>query len=206
MPQSIIDLLMSAGLAGVAFLAFAEKYVPIIPSYVMLAAFGALGDEMEGGLAATVAAATLGSVAGALGWYWLGRLLSGRAERFVARRGRYILLTPKLYDRMRGAYGRHPFLVTLVAQTIPTVRIFIGLPAGVMRMPFRPYLAATVLGTLIWNAPLVMLGDVLAESRMDTAHVMMWFAAAILGVEVTAFIVWRLMRRGGGGHGPGTVG
>jgi alkaline phosphatase len=32
---------------------------------------------------------------------------------------------------------------------------------------------------------------------MDTTQVMMWFAAAVLAVEVTAFLVWRLMRRPG---------
>ena len=107
MPQSIVDLLMSAGLAGVAFLAFAEKYVPIIPSYVMLAAFGALGDRMEGGIVATVVAATIGSVVGAVGWYWVGRVLSERTERFVARRGRYILLTPQQKEpQLAGAHDK----------------------------------------------------------------------------------------------------
>nr|WP_233288090.1 VTT domain-containing protein [Bradyrhizobium brasilense] len=102
---------------------------------------------------------------GAIGWYALGRIIGReRTEPFVEGFGRYILLRPTFYRRLMAAYDGRPFPVTALGQAIPTARICLPLPAGVIGLSFVPFVLATTLGALIWNAPLVTLGYLLRGS------------------------------------------
>ena len=102
---------------------------------------------------------------GAIGWYVVGRLIGReRSERFVARFGRYVLLRPAFYQRLMAAYDGKPFLVTALGQAVPAARIYLPLPAGVIGLSFLPFVLATTVGALVWNAPLVTLGYLLRSA------------------------------------------
>lgn len=136
--------LIACGLAGIVGLTAAEKFVPILPSYVMLIFIGMTVVSHPASLVLTIVAATVGSTAGALGWYGIGRAIGGfRVERLVDRFGRLVFLSPELYRKLSEAYRRHHFWVTLVGQTIPTARIYLALPAGVIGLAFPGFVAAT---------------------------------------------------------------
>jgi membrane protein DedA with SNARE-associated domain len=188
--------LLAYGLGGIAILSFLEKFVPVLPSYVMLVLFGLATVDSAGELAATVAAATAGSVAGAVGWYAFGWLVGGaRCERLVNRYGKYLLLPPHLYRGLAAAYRRNRFWVTAVGQIVPTARIYLALPAGVIGLPFVPFLLGTALGTLVWNAPLVTLGYLLRGTSWSPAATGVTFAAVIVLVEAAIFLILAWTRR-----------
>ena len=188
--------LLAHGLGGIAILSFLEKFVPVLPSYVLLVLFGLAAVDSTGELAATVAAATAGSVGGAVGWYAFGWLVGrARCERLIDRYGKYFLLPPHLYRRLADAYGRHRFWVTAVGQIVPTARIYLALPAGVIGLPFVPFLLATALGTFVWNAPLVTLGYWLRGTSWTPAATGVTFAAVIVLVEAAIFLILARTRR-----------
>ncbi len=165
MDHLLIAFLLDLGLVGIALLCLGEKLIPVVPSYVLLVSLGLTVVQDTSGLFVVVLASTLGSVLGAIGWYALGRIIGReRAERFVERFGRYVLLRPAFYQRLMAAYDGKPFLVTTVGQAIPTARIYLPLPAGVIGLSFVPFVVATTLGALIWNTPLVTLGYLLRSS------------------------------------------
>src|SRR5260370_759709 len=152
--------------------------------------------DSTGELAAAVAAATAGSVGGAVGWYAFGWLVGrARCERLIDRYGKYFLLPPHLYRRLADAYGRHRFWVTAVGQIVPTARIYLALPAGVIGLPFVPFLLATALGTFVWNAPLVTLGYWLRGTSWTPAATGFTFAAVIVLVEAAIFLILAWTRR-----------
>lgn len=193
--SSTIVTLLSFGFVGIGCLAVIEKFVPLFPSYVLLMFLGmTVADSAT--LAMTILVTTIGSVIGAVGWYGLGRALgSQRIESLVARYGKYVFLRPSLYGRLTNAYRSNHFWVTLVGQTLPTVRIYLALPAGVLRLEPRAFLAATSLGTLIWNMPFLSLGYALRGSDRDPVSIGFWVAIALIAAEFAILMGLRFFNR-----------
>lgn len=193
--SSTIATLLSFGLAGIGCLAIVEKFVPLFPSYVLLMFLGMTVSDSTT-LAMTIMVTTVGSVIGAVGWYGLGRALgSQRIENLVVRYGKFIFLRPSLYGQLTNAYRSNHFWVTLIGQTLPTVRIYLALPAGVLKLEPRAFLAATSLGTLIWNMPFLSLGYALRGSSHDPVSIGFWVAVTLIAAECAILLGFRFCKR-----------
>jgi alkaline phosphatase len=192
---STIDLFLHLGLAGVGCLAVAEKFIPMFPSYVLLMLLGlTVADGTT--LVLTILATSIGSSVGAIGWYGIGRAFgSQRIEALVTRYGKYVSLRLSLYRRLTDAYRGHHFWVTVIGQTLPVARVYLALPAGVLRLEPRSFIAAVAIGTLMWNTPFLTLGYVLRGSGYDPVRVGFWAAAALIIVEAAIILALRLHRR-----------
>jgi membrane protein DedA with SNARE-associated domain len=196
--SDFVSMLVEAGPVGIAVVALAEKFFPVVPSYVVFVLLGMTAASGQGDLAVTVAATVIGSTLGALGWYCLGLALGPkRAERLIERFGRFVFLKPALYHRMAGAYRSHHFWVTVVGQTIPAVRIYLSIPAGVLQLAIVNFLTATLIGSLLWSGPLLTLGYVLCEKGADAASLGMLVVTALVGLELVILVGWRLIRNPG---------
>lgn len=102
-----------------------------------------------------VLAGTLGSWVGASLMYWATRWL-GRP--FLLRYGSYVGLATRkieLAERWAGHYG---WAGVFFSRLLPVIRHLIGIPAGVLRLDFRWYSAATCGGSLLWCSVLAWLG------------------------------------------------
>jgi membrane protein DedA with SNARE-associated domain len=184
-------LLDAATVQDVFLAALVEKFIPVLPSYVLFPAVG-MGAHGVGDLLLRCLVAAVGSLGGALGWYLLGAGIgAGRVRRLVERHGRWVLLSPVLYERMSVAYRRRPFAITLLGQLVPTVRIFQALPAGVLRLPLRPFLVATAIGSLGWIVPLATAGHVLRLYGWSAAEAGLALLAALVAIEGTAVLLMR---------------
>lgn len=166
--------------------ALAEKLIPIVPSYVLLLFLGMTTVTDANDLVLTMLATTLGSTLGGYCWYRLGRAIGAhRIETLVSRFGRYIFLSQSLYERMTQAYVHNQFRVTLIGQLIPTVRIYLALPAGVLGVAVRGFLVATMLGALAWNAALLTLGYALRHSDRDPVSIGLIVITGLVASELT---------------------
>ena len=200
MPSSMdipdfITVLAGSGPLGIAGVALAEKFFPMAPSYVVFVLLGMMAASGESELVVTVAATATGSTIGALAWYGLGLALGAkRIEALIERFGRFIFLKPALYHRMAAAYRRNHFWVTLVGQTIPAVRVYLSIPAGVLNLAILNFLGATLIGSIIWSGPLITLGYVLRERGADAASSGLLVVAALVGFECLVLLAWRLTR------------
>ena len=193
--SSTIATFLQFGLLGAGCLAVAEKFIPLFPSYVLLMLLGLTVSD-GATLAMTIVATSIGSVVGAVGWYGLGRALGAqRIERLVTRFGKFVLLRPALYQQLTDAYRGNHFWVTLIGQTLPTVRIYLALPAGVLRLEPRAFVAATAIGTVIWNMPFLSLGYALRGSGYDPVSIGFWVVAILITVEVAIVLGIRVYRR-----------
>ncbi|MGO1079524.1 DedA family protein [Inquilinus sp. CA228] len=190
--DGLVDrVLGGVGLPQVFLAALAEKAIPVLPSYLLFPAIG-MGAATVPDLLLRCAAATLGSVGGGLGWYLSGALIGPvRVRRLVKRHGRWVLLRPQLYDRMAEAYRRRPFAITVLGQLVPTVRIFQALPAGVLRLPLLPFLAATGIGALCWIVPLAVAGHVLHRYGWTASEAGVALLLTLLVLEGSALLIAR---------------
>lgn len=84
----IVDVLARAGYLGVALLMLAENLFPPIPSELIMPLAGFVAARGDMSLTGVIVAGTLGSVLGALPWYWAGRKFGPeRLKRLAARHG-----------------------------------------------------------------------------------------------------------------------
>jgi membrane protein DedA with SNARE-associated domain len=131
-------------------------------------------------------------------WFALGgRLGPARADALILRFGRYIFLRHETYLRFAGAYRRNHMRASLVAQFVPTVRNYLPIAAGALRLPALPFAFATLLGAMLWNAGFLIAGYAMRGSVHDLPTVAFRIMAFVLVIEIAFFIAlrWRWRSR-----------
>jgi membrane protein DedA with SNARE-associated domain len=126
-----------------------------------------------------VLAGAAGSWVGASLMYWAARLLG---YPLIVRFGRYVGLGRakiELAERWCARYGSPG---VFFSRLLPVIRHLIGLPAGILRMDFRWYALATLLGSLLWCAVLAWLGRAVGQHPELLAGSLHRFFALVLAV------------------------
>lgn len=195
----LLDL-VTHGIAGIFVLATIEKLVPIVPSYVLYVFLGMVAVDGSADLILTLGVSVVGSLMGGLVWYGVGRLIGeSRIEMAIERYGRYIFISQRAFDRLRDAYRRNAFWVTGLGHTVPVVRFYLPIPAGVLALDFRTFLIAAALGCTVWNGLLLGLGYALSETGWPALNVGITAIASLLLVEaLAAWAARRVARRRSG--------
>lgn len=192
MTQWVIDVVVSGGYWGVFALMVLENLFPPLPSelFMPLAGYACADGRLQ--LAPTVAAGTLGSVVGALPWFWGARWLGrARIEAIIDRAGPWLGLERQDLARADAWFTRAGAFAVLVGRLVPGVRTLISAPAGLFAMPTLLFLLLTSLGSLAWVSVLTGAGYVL-EAHYH--RVVAWIDPVALGVlSLAAFVyVWRV--------------
>jgi membrane protein DedA with SNARE-associated domain len=156
----------------------------------------------EWSLWGAIAAGTVGSLAGTVPWYVLGRRVGEeRLKRWADRHGRWLTVCGQDVEKARRWFDRHGKMAVVIGRLIPGVRTFISLPAGFDRMGWLPFLGATLVGTLVWTAALVVAGRLLGARYEQVSRVLEPASWVVLGVLLATYL-WRVVRwKGGGGAG-----
>lgn len=188
----LLSSVLGLGLFGAACLAFTEKILPAPPSHVLLLFLGMTKAPDLAALGALLAVTTAASTAGCLFWYVLGgRLGPARADALVGRFGRYFFLRHETYLRFSGAYRRNHMRASLMAQFVPTVRNYLPIAAGALRLPVLPFAFATLLGAMLWNAGFLFSGYAMRDSGRDLSTVAFRIMAIVLVLEIAFLIALR---------------
>jgi membrane protein DedA with SNARE-associated domain/uncharacterized membrane protein YkvA (DUF1232 family) len=192
----ITDTVSEGGYPGIVLMMLAENVFPPIPSELIMPLAGFVAARGELNPLLVVLAGTLGSVLGALPWYYAGRWLGAeRVCAFAARHGRWLTLGEKEIGQAMRWFARHGRIAVLVGRLVPTVRTLISLPAGMARMPMAPFLLYSSIGTLAWTAALTAAGFLLeAQYRLVSDYVDL-VSKAIIGLIVLLY-VWRVLAGG----------
>ncbi len=194
MGEFVIGLIERWGYAGVALLMAAENIFPPLPSELIMPFAGAAAARGELNLAGIVLAGGLGSLLGTLPWYALGHAIGPeRLRHWVARRGRWLAMTPADLARAEYWFERRGGWALLGGRLVPGVRSVISMPAGIARMPVPRMLAWSAAGTLAWSGLLAGLGYALAGQYARVAGVVDTVATGVLLVAVAGY-VWRVVR------------
>ncbi|MBZ5762942.1 VTT domain-containing protein [Rhizobium sp. VS19-DR104.2] len=192
--MSIPDLLaiiVGFGVAGMFSASAFEKMVPIIPSYLMLLLFGSASDTVRDMIFAVVATVA-GSVIGTACVYSLGRALGETRIRYaVDRYGSYILCPPERYRRLAAAYRKNHFLVSVCGQMIPVARLYLSIPAGVLKLRADRFLLASAIGIVAYNTTFLTAGFILRQEAFEPVTTGIILSAGLVGAEVAVAFGWR---------------
>lgn len=189
----IAGFIGSVGYLGVALLMFVENVFPPIPSELIMPLAGFNAAEGKMSLFGVIVAGTIGSLAGAVLWYAIGRRIGAeRLKRLAQSHGRWLTISPHDIDRATGWFDRHGGLAVLAGRLIPTVRTFISVPAAVAEMPFGRFLAFSAVGTFAWTTALTLAGYVLQSQYQKVAS---WLnpVSTLVVVLLAGVYLWRVV-------------
>jgi membrane protein DedA with SNARE-associated domain len=185
----LIGFMETGGLIAVALLMFAENLFPPIPSEVVMPLAGFTAAQGEMNLVLAIVAGWIGSIAGAIFWFWVGkRIGEERLKVWAGRYGRWLALSPKEIDQADEWFDAHGGKAVLIGRLVPGVRTFISVPAGISGMQLGRFLIYSGIGTAIWTTLLALAGFYL-ESRY--AQVGSWLgpvSKVILAVVIVGYL------------------
>ncbi|PJW15313.1 alkaline phosphatase [Geobacillus sp. Manikaran-105] len=196
----ITNVMEQFGYIGIFLIIALENIFPPIPSEVILPFGGFMTTYTSLTVPGVIAAATAGSVAGALVLYGIGRLLSvERLERIVDRWGRWLRVKPGDIAKANRTFHRYGVWAVFLGRMIPLVRSLISIPAGMAKMNIGLFVWLSVLGTLIWNTALVSIGAALGQSWGKVSEVIGMYAEVVyviigLIITVAAIRLWKRRR------------
>jgi membrane protein DedA with SNARE-associated domain len=190
----ITGFVQSAGYWGIAFLMFAENVFPPIPSELIMPLAGYTAAKGELNIIGVILSGTLGTLAGALVWYYVGwKFGLDRLRRLARRHGRWLTVDEEGIERANGWFERHGRMALVLGHLIPAIRTLISVPAGVGRMGLGWFLAASALGTIAWTAFLASSGYLLEQQYQRVESLANPVTNVILGLMV-AWYVYRVVR------------
>ncbi|RFU61037.1 DedA family protein [Peribacillus glennii] len=193
MQNWITDFMEQFGYLGIFLMIALENVFPPIPSEVILPFGGFMTTYSDLTVPGVIAAATAGSVVGAIVLYGIGLLLDvERLEKIVDRWGHILRITKKDIHKADAWFDKYGYWTVLFCRMIPLIRSLISIPAGMSNMKFLLFLLFTTIGTLIWNIILVSVGAALGESWEDITHFMDIYsniAYALIGIGIIVFVV-----------------
>src|SRR2546430_13792602 len=157
------------GYVGIIVLMAMESSIFPVPSELVIPPAAFLAAEGRLNVYGVVAAGTFGSWLGAAASYWVALWL-GRV--FIARWGRYFLVSEAKLERAERWLHRYESGGIFFARLLPVVRHLISIPAGIIRMNFVTFSITTLAGSAIWCSVLAWFGQkVLTRKIIDSREV-----------------------------------
>lgn len=150
------------GYAGVFILMAMESSILPVPSEIVMppAAFWAAQGRMDfwGVVLAGTAGSYFGSVVSYFTAQWAGAPL-------IRRYGKFFFFSAEKFAIAENWIRSHGVFGVFFARLLPVVRHLVSIPAGVFRMSFGKFSAATITGAAIWCTLLSWFGrEVIGDS------------------------------------------
>ncbi len=144
---------------------FLENIIPPIPSEIIMPLGGFFVYQGTLNFYILVIFGVLGTVLGALPWYYLGKFLNEKKlAAFIDKRGKFLGITSQDLVKSKSWFDKYGVSLVFWGRLIPGVRTLISVPAGIELMPLNKFLIWTSLGSLIWVIALSLAGYIFGEN------------------------------------------
>ena len=144
---------------------FLENIIPPIPSEIIMPLGGFFVYQQKLNFYILVLWGLIGTVAGSLPWYYLGRLVNEkRLSKFLDKRGKFVGIKSIDLAKSKRWFDKYGVALVFWGRLVPGVRTLISVPAGTELMPLNKFLIWTTFGSLIWVLLLTYFGYVFGEN------------------------------------------
>lgn len=184
------NMIATLGYGGLAVGLFVDSFGIPIPSEVLLPLAGAAAKQGQMNLMIVIIVGTLAQTAGAMLAYAIGM---GPGLEFVKRYGKYVLFSEHELAKTHTLFEKYGSWLTLFGRCLPGIRTYIGIPAGMARMKFGSFVAASFMGSLIWTVFLSVLGYQLAD-HLDVIDGILSKFGYILAIGGIVAFIWFVHR------------
>jgi len=193
MTELILEIIRWGGYFGIFLLMALENVFPPVPSEIIMGFGGILVARGDMAFWPLLMIGTAGTVVGNLFWYWLGRRWSEAQLRFfIGRYGRWLTFEWRSFTRARDTFRRHGEWIVFLLRFSPVLRTIVSLPAGLSGMGLGRFCLFTFLGSLVWNALLILGGQALSgivEQYEEIVSIVL-VASIVLGI---AYYIYRVV-------------
>ena len=148
-----------------------------------------------------ILAATLGSLVGAIVLYYIGKIFNKeRLKRIIGGKiGKVLRLKASDIEKADKWFDTKGNKTVFFCRFIPIVRSLISIPAGMSEMPMQRFLIYTILGSIIWNTVLIVVGSIVGDKWETIVGYLDNFSNVILIILVIIFVVamyyWFVIRK-----------
>ena len=192
MAERLTSLISEHGYWAISLLMLLENVFPPIPSELIMPFAGAAAAEGDLNPVLVALAGTLGSLAGAVLWYFVGlRVGTQRLRRWCEKHGRWLTLSPEEVDQADAWFDRRGHWAVLFGRMVPAVRTLVSVPAGLSEMRWITFLAWSAIGTLLWTAGLTTLGYFLGKEFGTATRWIDWLTYGVLALALGIYL-WRV--------------
>lgn len=199
MQNWVTSMMEELGYIGVFLMMALENVFPPIPSEIVLPFGGFLTTTTNITVLGVIAAATVGSVLGAIILFGIGLLLDvEQLEKIIDRYGHILRIKKQDIKRADAWFDKYGYWTVFICRLVPLVRSLISIPAGMSNMNFAMFLLFTVAGTLFWNTILILIGVQLGESWTDILKFMDLYSTVVyigLGMGIVLIVYLFIKRR-----------
>ncbi|NJM20311.1 MAG: DedA family protein [Richelia sp. RM2_1_2] len=186
----ITNIISSLGYVGIALLMFLENLFPPIPSELIMPLAGFTVTQGKLDLQIVILAGTLGSVLGALLWYYVGKVVSeARLRNWINKHGKWLTLSTSDIDKSKRWMRQYGKFVIFFGRLIPGIRTFISVPAGLDKMPLIPFILYSFAGSLLWTAILAYAGFILGNNYQLVEK----YVGLLSGIIIAAIIIFLII-------------
>ncbi len=195
MQDIIIEIMNQFGYFGIMFLIAIENIFPPIPSEVILTFGGFMTTFSELSVIGVIVFSTIGALIGAMILYLVGRIL--KKERLMrladGKLGKRLRFKSEDIEKADKWFSEKGTKTVFFCRFIPIIRSLISIPAGINGMKISLFLFYTLLGTLIWNTVLTVLGTILGENWTKVVSVIDIYGNITLIIIIIAVIVLAIL-------------
>lgn len=124
---------------------------------------------------------------------WLGRLLLERYSHLL----RYIHITQSNIDLIERWMAKYGWATLVLARLTPGLRIVGTVAAGVLGVPLRVFLPATMAGTVLWTALYYFLGSLLGRRYAEQIDAMLSNRLLVFEIMAAGVVIWILTAKYG---------
>ena len=166
MQEFIINIMNSYGYIGVFLLILIENIFPPIPSELILLFGGFMTTYTKLNIIGMIISSTLGSLIGALLLYKIGTIFSKEKLKILisGKLGRVLKLKNRDIDNANKWFTNKGKKTVFFGRFIPLIRSIISIPAGINKMNISKFITYTLLGSVIWNLVLIILGHIVGRN------------------------------------------
>ncbi len=201
MQEWITSTMNSLGYLGIGLLMFLENLFPPIPSELImpLAGYTATFPNTQIQVIPAIAAGVIGTILGAIPWYYAGLLLGQqRLQLLAGRYGKWIGISGEDIEKSTNWFQKHGSKAVLFGRLVPGIRTLISIPAGISKMPVVPFFIYSTIGTIVWVTLLTYAGYFLGKNyKLVEDYIDVITKVVVFGVllAIAAFIGYRLSKR-----------
>jgi membrane protein DedA with SNARE-associated domain len=124
---------------------------------------------------------------------WLGKILMERYSHVL----RYFHITQDNIDLIERWMAKYGWTALIIARVTPGLRIVGTVAAGVLGVPYRVFLPATMVGTVLWAATYYYLGSFLGKRYAEKIDTLISGHNFVLEVMIVGLVSWFLIAKFG---------
>lgn len=173
------------------FLLLESSGIPLLNTTLLLC-MGALAALGKLNLAVLICVAIVGSTAGALSAYGLGRRYG---EPLLLRLTRFLGIDEKKVSLAEKWFATAGARMVFFSRMLPYIRPFACFPAGISAMLFSHFALAALAGSSVWCVTILTVGWELGPRWKEAVHLLRFYTLPTFGVLLVLLVTYFLCKR-----------